>query len=244
MIFTDKQADGELTGYPSIDKPWLSYYSKEAAQAEVPDMNLYEYMYQQNSQNQNNTALDYFGKKISYAELFDNIDKVMHSFISLGVKKGDIVTFFALNTPECIYIIYALNRLGVMVNLEYLNLTEKNMQENIRNAKSEYVVTVDVCQDIVLQAVKEIDTVREVLIVPIFQSLPGLKKAVMSLKSIGKTRQRGMKYTDFIKRAKRLQGTPEKGLGKESALIIHSGGTTGVPKGVMLTNGETVRKLG
>lgn len=63
----------ELTGYPSIDKPWLKYYSEEAINAQLPECTIYEYMKNRNQDNLNNVAINYFDKKISYKELFDNI---------------------------------------------------------------------------------------------------------------------------------------------------------------------------
>lgn len=64
----------KLTGYPSIDKPWLKYYSEEAIRAELPNDTLYENLKISNQDNLNNVAMEYYGRKISYAVLFENID--------------------------------------------------------------------------------------------------------------------------------------------------------------------------
>ena len=53
----------ELTGYPSIDKPWLKYYDEKAINTPLPKCNMYEYLYQCNNDYLDNTALNYFGKK-------------------------------------------------------------------------------------------------------------------------------------------------------------------------------------
>ena len=72
---TDKK-----TGYPSIDKPWLKYFSEEAIKAPLPNCSAYEYMYANNKDYSDNVAIDYFGRKITFAELFDNIDNIAISF--------------------------------------------------------------------------------------------------------------------------------------------------------------------
>ena len=79
-----------LTGYPSIDKPWLKYYSEEAINAPLPECTIYEYLWEQNKEFLEDTAIVYLGRKISYRELFVNIDRVAESFWSLGVREGDI----------------------------------------------------------------------------------------------------------------------------------------------------------
>lgn len=57
----------EMTGYPSIDKPWLKYYSSEAISGELPPKTIYRYIYDCNEKNMDSIAFKYFGKKITYA---------------------------------------------------------------------------------------------------------------------------------------------------------------------------------
>ena len=65
---TDRQTEHELTGFPSIDKPWLKYYSEEAIQAELPECTVLQYIKNKNTNNLNGIALNYFGNKITYRE--------------------------------------------------------------------------------------------------------------------------------------------------------------------------------
>lgn len=73
-------SEKELTGYPSIDKPWLKYYSEEAIDSPLPECTAYEYMYQNNKEYPNGIAIDYFGRKITFKQLFESIDNVAVSF--------------------------------------------------------------------------------------------------------------------------------------------------------------------
>ena len=106
-----------LTGYPSIDKPWLKYYSEEAINAIIPRKTMYQILYDSNKDRLSNIAIYYFDRKITYKELFDNILISANAFVTSGIKKGDVVTIISLNTPETIYSIYALNYIGATVNL-------------------------------------------------------------------------------------------------------------------------------
>ena len=82
----------ELTGYPSIDKPWLKYYSDEAINAKLPNCSMYEYVYECNKNHLDDIAVKYFNKSFTYKRIFESIDKTANAFYNFGVKQGDIVT--------------------------------------------------------------------------------------------------------------------------------------------------------
>ncbi len=102
------------TGYPAEDKPWLKYYTQKAVDATVPECSMYEYVWEKNKNNLDDIALIYFHTKISYRELFKQIDHVACALMKEGVKKGDIVTLMLLNQPEMVYLLYALNKIGAV----------------------------------------------------------------------------------------------------------------------------------
>ena len=91
-----------LTGYPSIDKPWLKYYSDEAINAPLPKATIYEHLLSCNITHMSRHAINYFGKQITYQELFDNTEKATAAFSSIGVKKGDAVVLCMLSMPETV----------------------------------------------------------------------------------------------------------------------------------------------
>ena len=91
-----------LTDYPSIDKPWLKYYSEEAINAPLPECTIYEYLYESNKDYLQNVALNYFDRKFTFAEVFANIDKAAKAFLALGVREGDIVVVSTVTTPETV----------------------------------------------------------------------------------------------------------------------------------------------
>ena len=73
----------QLTGFPSIDKPWLKYYSDEAINAPLPECTIYEYIWEKNKDHIEKPALKYFGKKSSYAQMFARIDNAAKAFANL-----------------------------------------------------------------------------------------------------------------------------------------------------------------
>lgn len=78
-------------GYPSIDKPWLKYYSEAAMRVSPPKCSIYDNIYNSNRDYQDDVALIYFGKKITYKQLFAQVDKTAKALASCGVKRKDNV---------------------------------------------------------------------------------------------------------------------------------------------------------
>ena len=108
---------GPSVGYPSIDKPWLKYYSDETKKKTIPEMTVYDYLYMKNIDNMDSVALNYLGVNIKYKTLFKKIDEITKSLIAMGVKKGDVITSCLVNMPESVYLIYAANKIGAVVDL-------------------------------------------------------------------------------------------------------------------------------
>ena len=113
--------DKKLTGYPSIDKPWLKYYSEEAINGTVPECTMYEYICDNNKNHLNDIALLYFGRKLSYKNLIAAIDQTAAAFAELGINRGDVVTIQSLSLPQVVFAIYALSKIGAVANIIYAN---------------------------------------------------------------------------------------------------------------------------
>ena len=62
-------AENIITGYPSIDKPWLKYYDPEFLKLPLPEMTLYEYLRFKTTDIPDYTAFAYYGRKISYTQV-------------------------------------------------------------------------------------------------------------------------------------------------------------------------------
>lgn len=137
----------ELTGYPSIDKPWLKYYSEEDLNTDIPKMTMYQYIFEKNRNNMSSFCFQYFNKKIKNADFFKKIKKVAALLEGMDIKKGDIVTIMSMHTPEAIITMYALNYIGAIANMVYMTLSEKEVVEIIHNTNSKVFFALDIVID-------------------------------------------------------------------------------------------------
>lgn len=227
----------KLTGYPSIDKPWLKYYSEEAINAPLPECTMYEYLWECNKNHLDSTALEYFGRKITYAQLFSKIELVASSFSALGIKEGDIVSVMLPNTPESIYCMYALSKLGAIPDMIDLRATGETLTHYYHEANTKIAVVCDLFIDNSLKILKKTQIASLVVVSPI-SSLP---KPIRFLSDFGKRKKKceipcNLYTWDAFLSLGNVGTKTHCGRGDDVACILHTSGTTGLPKGVMLTN--------
>ena len=176
---------GFESGYPSIDRPWLKYYTEEQRSFKIPNSTCYDVLYNHNKDHLDDIAIVYFGNKISYRKLFYNIEKTVKAFQKIGVKKGDIVSFFAIDTPEVIYSFYALNRLGAISNMIDPRSSVTALKKYFNEVKSKYVISLDVFRNMMLDALDDTKVKKVIEISPI-NSASFIVKIITLLKRASK----------------------------------------------------------
>ena len=240
-LYLKKLANGTLqvplTGKQSIDKTWLKYYEDYDIKQDIPKMSAYDYMVVNNNSNLDKIALNFYGIKITYEELLKNIDKITRSLISLGVKKGNIVTLAMANTPEMVYLFYALNRIGAISNVIDPRYSADEMKREINKVNSKYFITLEDCYDTSRRIIEETNVEKTVYLTAL-ESMPLPIKVVNKLKNkIKSIDNNSISWNDFIKNGKKIDKDINNIYENDMPVtIVHTGGTTGEPKGVVLTN--------
>lgn len=228
----------ELTGYPSIDRPWLKYYSAEAISAPIPESSLYDYLYDCNREHLEDYALNYFGKKITFRKFFELIEQAAKAFLAIGVHAGDIVPVVSVSTIASIVCFYALNRIGAVV--DFLNVLEEQnaLTEYFKEADAKVVATLDLFEEKVVAAADECRIEKVVSFgVDFGMSLPlkvGYKLKNRSRKASNKGQSSVIYWKDFLKCSKGQTEIKYRKDPHKMCVLAHTGGTTGEPKAVMV----------
>lgn len=232
--------------YASVAKPWLKYYDASFIGQPLPDCTTFEYLYQQNKQHLNEPALEYFGRKITYADLFVNIKKTAAAFRAIGLKKGDIATVVSVMTPEIIYAFYAADLIGATLNLVDPRYSVEGIHDYIAEVDSHLLICLNVTYDRCVQAAKRTH-VERILVVSPADSLSLPMAMGYKLKNPDKNHYSSnvIHWKDFIAggQGQSTAADPVDPM-DHACVVVHTGGTTGSPKGVMLTdrNFNTIAK--
>lgn len=244
------------TGYASKDKPWRKYYTDDELNLEVPDMSLTDYITKLNKDRLYLTALNYLNKKITYEELLDNIDKTSKRFQALGVKEEDYVSLAMPLTPETIYFIYGLDKIGANANLIDPRIPEEKMRFYLNLAKTKLSFVVSSYAETMINASRNTSTKSVYDVSPIaFLSKEEKLKLMEEIekREIRKIKLELLKQELFYNlnnainkekiynysKFEKINGSdlvvPEYRSGKTS-VIEYTSGTTGVAKGLGLTS--------
>ena len=235
----------EKTGYPSVDRPWEKYYSESVINFEVPKTTMYRSIYEVNKDHMNRIAMEYFGRKFTYKELFEGIDKAAKALTAMGVKKGDIITVAMPTTPEVVYLMYAISKIGAVANMIDPRTSKEGIYDYTNEAESTLFVTIDACWK-KIKDIKEQTKVEKVISISAGDSLPyavycGYKigeifEYITDKKDRIIEDESLMKWDTFIKKGESVTHVEENTESNIPVAILHTGGTTGTPKGVMLSN--------
>lgn len=241
---------GPITGYASIDKPWLKYYKEEILNVEIPKSTAYQYMVSNNQDNFKTVAINYYGKKITFRDFIDKIDEVAIRLYNLGVCEGDIVTVMSVCNPEVEMLFYALNKLGAVINLIDVRSDYKQIKKYITEVKSSLIIVMDNFLPEFDKAMDD-DTdlyVEKIITLSPFNSIlfpfnllaekKARRKDISLYKNVDiiKKKDKYMSWNEMMNTPKFLYPKYPKFKENTLAVLVHTGGTTGVPKTVKLSN--------
>ena len=243
--------DKKITGYASIDKPWQKYYSKEAITANIPELTAYQYMVSQNEDNLSTKAIMYYGKKISYKNYIDMIDETARRLYNLGVTEGEVVTVMSVANPELEVLFYALNKLGAVINLIDVRSDYKQIKKYLMEVKSSEVVVMDNFLPEFDKCMEDEDVdniVENVITLSPYNSVLFPFNVLAEKKSRKEDSTLYSKIDEIKKKNKYMTWNDLMSVHKYRypryprykknmvAALVHTGGTTGVPKTVKLSN--------
>lgn len=222
---------------------WDKYYTKEEKNYKFPDISMYDLLKKNNYNREKKIAINYFDNKMTFATFFNEIEKVAKAFSSIGVKEEDVVTLIMPNTPECVIAVLALNKIGAIANMVHPLSAEEEIKFFINDTNSKVILTIDICAEKIMNIIEQTE-VYKVIITSASDSMPfliGLGYEILEGWKIPRPKSDGfyMSYKEFIRNGFNTVQQEIKKYGKDQrAVIMHSGGTTGTPKSIVLTNGN------
>ncbi|WP_246956650.1 long-chain-fatty-acid--CoA ligase [Brachybacterium sp. Marseille-Q7125] len=224
--------------------PWTRHYQQGVpAQITPPTTSLVEMFEDAVSRGGRRTALEFFGATTSYRELGQQVKRAAQGLLDLGVKPGDRVALILPNSPQHLVAFYAVLRIGGVVVEHNPLYTAPEIRHLFEDHRAEVVIAWDSVVDKV-QALPADITVRHIVSVNLLEAFPLVKRLALSLpvpslrakRRALHTRVRGtVPWSKLLAGGRIARKHPRPGL-EDLAVIQYTSGTTGRPKGAMLTH--------
>jgi Acyl-CoA synthetases (AMP-forming)/AMP-acid ligases II len=220
-------------------KPWLKFYEHVPQTIDYPRVTMYEAVRQSADRCPDSIAYDFLDYTSTYRQFISEIDKCADALAAIGLKKGERITISMPTSPQGIICFYAANKLGAVSSMIHPLSTTKEIEFYLNVAKSRFVLTLDAFYS-KFKDLKETTPLETLILARIPDYLGPLKRIGFNLtkgRKIPKVPPDPMvKWWKDLMRGS-YPHTPQAQMDTdELAVILYSGGTTGVPKGIMLSN--------
>lgn len=226
----------------TVTNPFYKFENPGSALGfDVPDVSMFGMLKISAEKLPDSDAYEYFGTKATFSQLVKKIEDISGAYYAMGVRKGDIVTIVMPNTPEAVISIYALNRIGAVSNILHPLSAQEEIMNHINRVKSKVLLCVDICAEKVANIIDK-TSLKTVIIASAGDSMPFVMKNLYALKCIknykyDKSDKRYISWKEFSAKARKVaEFIPDEKQNRDVAVILHSGGTTGTPKDIMLSN--------
>ena len=197
---------------------------------------MFDLIYENNKDYPNELALKYMDIQVTFAEMWEHIEEVVKALNALGVREGEIITIAMPNTPEFVYLAYAINRVGAVMNIIHPLPGKEELHGYLEEAQSRFFFMFDGTYAIIKDSLKQTPVQKAIVVSPAY-SLSAIKRTLYKLAKFPKLdKSMCIDWDTFLKNGKNAPAHTVKKDPQKMAVISHTGGTTGDPKGVMLSD--------
>ncbi len=210
----------------------------------VPNCTIYRNIYERNKDYPEDIALSYYGNKISYRQLFSEVEECAKTLRLIGIKKGACVNLCTAGIPEAIYVVLACSRVGAIANFINPLFSAEQLIDRINDTEAEWLLVLDALYGRIRDSLSK-TCIKNVVIIPATNSISKPLSSLLYFKSearkiLNETRTDGQEYfswTAFKALGEKYTGEIDIPYERDTATVmVYSSGSTGASKGILLTN--------
>lgn len=232
-----------------MERPWIRFYEAAVDHAPaIPDKTIDDLLDDAIASSPRRPALVFFGRKFSYAKLGRMVERFAAALSGIGVKSGDRVAIILPNLPQYVVAHYAAMKIGAIVVPTNPLYVERELEHQLNDSGAEIAIALDLLSRRI-EAVRAGTGLRAVIYAGVQDDLPAIKRALYPLKAKREGNSVTLPTGDGVYRFTELmkQSFPPVQKVKKSssdiAMLLYTGGTTGISKGAVLTHRNLVANL-
>ena len=216
------------------------YYPDLHSKLNYPNKMIYEYFFDTATNHPNYIAYEYFGREVTYQKFVQQIAECAKALKGIGTTANEVITICTPNMPEAIIMFYAINMVGAIANIIHPLSSENEILEYLNISNSTKILTIDITVSKIVNILKE-TKLSDIIVCSPSENMKFDRKFLYWLSKGRKMHlpecdlittwsefiSKGYDYHDeyIIKRDK-----------NDPAVILYSGGSSGSPKGILLSN--------
>jgi long-chain acyl-CoA synthetase len=214
---------------------------KIPSEIDFPKYSLIDFFREIVDKNRHNNAIFFKGKIKNYEEVEEEVNKFANSLKKIGLKKGDRIAVFLPNCPQFITIFFAAQSIGAIFIAFNPLYSSRELNHRINDCKPKVLITLDIFINKIINLDSK-NSIENIIISSISDELPSIKKILYKLITIGKDKSltNSLSYKELLEGGKNEKIYTKIDPKNDIALLQYTGGTTGDPKGAMLTHSNLI----
>ncbi len=229
-----------------MDRPWVNGYDKGVpADIPLPTTPLFQFLTDASRLYPDKTATQFYGKETTYSALNNQVNQFANALLRLGVRKGDRVAVMLPNMPQCVIAYYGILKIGAVVVMTNPLYVERELKVQLNDSSAKTIVALDLFYPRIESVFGE-TVLKHIILTSVRDALPWLLSVLYPIKA----KREGQWITpptcphlynmNALMKAESTTAPSVNVSASDLALLQYTGGTTGTPKGVMLTHHNLV----
>ncbi len=233
--------------FPSEERIWMQYYPEGADRKDVPQCTIYQYIYDKNKDHMNQVALELWGQKITYRDLFRNVDICAEMLLKYGIVEDNNALVCMPAIPQVIELLLAASKMGSQIDDIAPTFSKEHLLQVMNECHSKVLFLFEDFYDERIAEAIEKSTIEKVVLISSTNLLPiGIKQMKVAKDFIDILKKKKLPipkndkfvaWNDFMKEGKNLEihkAAPYKE--NRDLVTVYSSGTTEEPKGIVHSN--------